>query len=87
MDLLAQSFPSRVSCYLHSVSAQLHAAPAPGPFLARVVKVQHALPALSHAISVYLREERGYAMSQGSKQVFGLIGFKPEFGSGFCLRT
>jgi len=62
-DSFRQSFSSRVSCYLQAVSAQLHAAPAPGPFLARVVEVQHALPALSHAISVYLGDKRGYAMS------------------------
>jgi len=86
-DLFAQSFPSRVSCYLQAVSAQLHATPAPRPFLARVVEVQHALPALSHAISVYLGDERGHAVGQWCKQVFGLMRFKPEFGGGLFFRT
>ena len=84
-DSFGQSFSSRVSCDLEAVAAQLHAAPAPGPFLAGVVEVQHALPALAHAIPVYLGDERGRAVGQRSKQVFGPMRFKPQFGGGLFL--
>lgn len=43
---------SGVGCHLEAVAAQPHAAPTPGPFLACVAKVQHALPAFAHAIPV-----------------------------------
>jgi len=47
-----RSSTRRIGGNLPAISAQLHAAPPTGAFLARVYKVQHALIALAHALAI-----------------------------------
>jgi len=65
--LARHSFSSRVSCYLQAVSAQLHAAPAPGTFLAGIEKMQNTLPTLAEPASISLGEQLCESLSKGSE--------------------
>src|SRR5262249_13391418 len=73
---------SCIGCDFEPVSTQLHAAPAPGPFLACVMEVQHALFTLADTIAINLREQRGCAVRHGSKQVFGPARIEPQLYRG-----
>ena len=61
--------PSCVGNDLEPVPTQLHAAPAPGPFLACVIEVQAALSTFADTVPIQLSEPHGCA---GRFSVIGL---------------
>jgi hypothetical protein len=45
-----------IGCDLEAVSAQLHAAPAPGALFADVMEMQNALIALANTVAIHIGE-------------------------------
>ena len=62
---------------LEAIATHAHAAPVASPFLAGVVEMQHAVPALAQALAVHGCEQGGRAVRQRSQQVFGLARLEP----------
>src|SRR5262249_49942603 len=75
---VSQVLTSRVGCDLEAISADLHATPAPGPFLARVVKMQHTLIAFSYTLAIYFSKQLPCAVRQRRKQVFWFAQPEPQ---------
>ena len=76
---IADTLASCVRRDLEPVAAQAHAAPAPGSFLARIVKVQYALSTFADTVGIDIGEQRCRAVRKRGKQVVGSPRIEPQF--------